>query len=341
MAFAPAAACSIRELPPMTTPFSTLDAAPDVARLAAEARPSELRLPSTRSRFRRMLAILVALGLVAAWQALGVSAQSVDDLRGDTPTGDEVRDELAQIADDRLDTLISLTAAESDLTEILFARDDLDEEQRRLAAEIEAATDNLRRLAIEAFITGGDVGALEYLASVGGASDFSWRQYLVRSHAGSSQVAVERLRALRERADDAVLATINKAEELRVVIGELEAELVVLEDREDELTEVLPLADAWDRTAVAVAEGQWGIAPADRWAALRRCESTDDYQAVNPSGTYRGAYQFDYATWQTVGGTGDPAAAPPEEQDARARELYARRGHQPWPECGRFLLDEE
>lgn len=305
----------------------------------AASRPDELELPAGRHRLLAVVVVSALLALVAGWQALGASAQSVDDLRGDIPTGDEVRAELAEIAEDRLDALITLTAAESDLTEVLYARDGLDEEQRRLAAEIEAAADSLRRLAIETFITGGDVGALEYLAAVGGASDFSWRQYLVRNHAGSSQVALERLQRLRERAGTAVLETINRADDLRSVIAGLEAEIVALDDREELANEILPIADAWDRTEVAVAEGQWGIAPADRWERLRFCESTDNYQAVNASGVYRGAYQFDFATWQTVGGTGDPAAAPPEEQDARARELYARRGHQPWPECGRFLID--
>ena len=71
----------------------------------------------------------------------------------------------------------------------------------------------------------------------------------------------------------------------------------------------------------------------EKWEKLRFCESTDNYRATSPTGKYRGAYQFDFATWRTVGGTGDPAAAPPAEQDARARERYARRGHQPW-ECG-------
>ena len=325
----------------MTTPRPTT--AFDVAARGASGAPraDELRLPVGPRRAVVGLVVLVVLALLAGWQALGAAAQSVDDLRGDIPTGDAVRAELAEIAEDRLDALITLTAAESDLTEVLYARDGLDEEQRRLAAEIEAAIDSLRRLAIETFITGGDVGALEYLAAVGGASDFSWRQYLVRNHAGSSQVALERLQSLRERADSAVLETINQADDLRAVIAELEAEIVTLDDREELANEILPIADAWDRTEVAVAEGQWGIAPSGRWERLRFCESTDNYQAVNSSGVYRGAYQFDFATWQTVGGTGDPAAAPPEEQDARARELYARRGHQPWPECGRFLLDDD
>lgn len=313
-------------------------AVPDIGSgtVGGAARPA-LDLPEGRRVARRLVAMLVALALLAGWQALGASAESVEDLRGDIPTGDELREELTEVADARAEALAALTSAESELTDVLNERDELGEEQRRLAAEIEAAVDNLRRLAVEAFITGGDIGSLEYLAAVRGASDFSWRQYLVRTHAGSSQVAVERLRGLRERAGSEVLETIARAEELRAEIGVLDAELAVLDDREDTAIDVLPLAEAWDRAAIAISEGQWGIAPADKWERLRFCESTHNYEAISPSGLYRGAYQFDFATWRTVGGTGDPAQAPPEEQDARARELYARRGPQPWPECGRFL----
>jgi hypothetical protein len=69
-------------------------------------------------------------------------------------------------------------------------------------------------------------------------------------------------------------------------------------------------------------------------ADIRACESGGDYGAVSSSGTYRGAYQFDYQTWQSVGGSGDPAAASPEEQDMRAQMLYDQRGSSPWPNCG-------
>jgi peptidoglycan endopeptidase LytE len=69
-------------------------------------------------------------------------------------------------------------------------------------------------------------------------------------------------------------------------------------------------------------------------ASIRACESGGDYTAVSSSGTYRGAYQFDLATWQAVGGTGDPAAAPPAEQDRRAQMLYEQAGSSPWPVCG-------
>lgn len=68
-------------------------------------------------------------------------------------------------------------------------------------------------------------------------------------------------------------------------------------------------------------------------AKIRRCESRGNYSIVNPSGKYRGAYQFDRRTWQGVGGSGDPAAASPAEQDYRALLLYRQRGRRPWPNC--------
>ncbi len=68
--------------------------------------------------------------------------------------------------------------------------------------------------------------------------------------------------------------------------------------------------------------------------AIAACESGGNPRAVDPSGTYRGKYQFDLQTWASVGGSGDPAAAPEAEQDRRAAILYARAGASPWPVCG-------
>ena len=68
--------------------------------------------------------------------------------------------------------------------------------------------------------------------------------------------------------------------------------------------------------------------------AIAQCESGGDPTADSADGTYRGKYQFDYGTWASVAGSGDPAAAPEAEQDARAAELYARAGSTPWPVCG-------
>jgi hypothetical protein len=83
---------------------------------------------------------------------------------------------------------------------------------------------------------------------------------------------------------------------------------------------------------------------AGEWAALRDCEAGGDYSITNPSGKYRGAYQFDQSTWNSVAERhapqlvgADPAATSPADQDAMALALYSERGANPWPQCGRHL----
>ena len=82
-----------------------------------------------------------------------------------------------------------------------------------------------------------------------------------------------------------------------------------------------------------------GAVPADTVAspeleAIAACESGGDPTAVSADGSYRGKYQFSYETWASVGGSGDPAAAPESEQDMRAQMLLAQSGSSPWPVCG-------
>jgi hypothetical protein len=69
-------------------------------------------------------------------------------------------------------------------------------------------------------------------------------------------------------------------------------------------------------------------------AAIAACESGGNPAAVGGGGQYRGMFQFDMATWQAVGGQGDPAAAPVAEQVKRAEILYAQSGPRQWPVCG-------
>jgi hypothetical protein len=68
--------------------------------------------------------------------------------------------------------------------------------------------------------------------------------------------------------------------------------------------------------------------------AIASCESGGDPTAISSDGSYRGKYQFSFETWASVGGSGDPAAAPEDEQDYRAALLYAQSGPSPWPICG-------
>jgi LysM repeat protein len=72
------------------------------------------------------------------------------------------------------------------------------------------------------------------------------------------------------------------------------------------------------------------------WKKVAQCESSGNPRAVNPAGYY-GLFQFDLQTWRSVGGSGNPAKASAAEQLMRAKKLYAQRGAQPWPVCGRFL----
>lgn len=75
---------------------------------------------------------------------------------------------------------------------------------------------------------------------------------------------------------------------------------------------------------------------AEDLARLRQCESGDDYQANTGNGYY-GAYQFALSTWQGLGYSGLPSAAPPAEQDQAAEALQARSGWGQWPVCAAML----
>jgi peptidoglycan hydrolase-like protein with peptidoglycan-binding domain len=80
------------------------------------------------------------------------------------------------------------------------------------------------------------------------------------------------------------------------------------------------------------------VNPDDVAAVLSRiaqCESGGNPTAVSPSGEYRGKYQFSQATWESLGGTGDPAEAEESVQDMYAAGLYQQRGLAPWPACSK------
>ena len=66
---------------------------------------------------------------------------------------------------------------------------------------------------------------------------------------------------------------------------------------------------------------------------IAQCESGGNPTAVSADGQYRGKYQFDRATWERIGGTGDPAKATEAEQDRLAAKLLAQSGTSPWPVC--------
>ncbi len=97
----------------------------------------------------------------------------------------------------------------------------------------------------------------------------------------------------------------------------------------------LGLEPSGDRTLASAPKGD----AATILAKIAQCESGGDPTAVSADGRYRGKYQFSRATWEALGGTGDPAEADEATQDAMALKLYEERGTAPWPSCSKQLDD--
>jgi hypothetical protein len=88
--------------------------------------------------------------------------------------------------------------------------------------------------------------------------------------------------------------------------------------------------------AFSLVTEQKGASLAEDFARLRECESGDNYQDDTGNGYY-GAYQFSLPTWQGLGYSGLPSAAPPPEQDQAAYRLYQQSGWSAWPACSAML----
>ena len=108
----------------------------------------------------------------------------------------------------------------------------------------------------------------------------------------------------------------------------------VREARAGEVRESIAVLERMQQPAAAPAAGGAATGVSSSLAAIAACESGGDPTAVSPDGRYRGKYQFDQQTWESVGGSGDPAAAPEAVQDELAARLQAQAGSTPWPVCG-------
>ena len=93
-----------------------------------------------------------------------------------------------------------------------------------------------------------------------------------------------------------------------------------------------PAPRASPTPAVAPRSATAPSSSSDPFACIRQLESGNNYR--DPNG---GAYQFQDATWQSLGYSGSAEDAPPAVQDEAARRLQARDGWGPWtvaPLCG-------
>ena len=156
----------------------------------------------------------------------------------------------------------------------------------------------------------------------------------------NAQMRAEHREAVVERLTPKVIRTKHKTAKVKGVKFEHRAQKRRLRgDSPKELRAELKRSRRELRKAKrAATEAETGQAAAAGAApshlqAIAACESGGNYSTNTGNGFY-GAYQFTQATWASVGGTGNPAAASPAEQDKRAAMLYAQQGSSPWPVCG-------
>ena len=163
----------------------------------------------------------------------------------------------------------------------------------------------------------------------------------VSRHHEADALAAARLVAVDEFADQARLEVLLATQQAEIDRQAERARLraAELKRREEAMSTPGPTTTIpWDTAPHA--DGPSDI----QWEALRFCEATGNYGAVNPTGKYRGAYQFSRETWDWIAGLDyerlvgvDPAAAAPGDQDRMAQALYDLRGRGQWPVCGRYL----
>ncbi len=318
-----------------------------------------------------------ALVLVALWAGLApAAAGQVDDKRGEAATiaskleeqargivaldkeHRRARDELA-VAD------AAVNRAEADLA-VAGRRED--EARRLLAAHAQAAYaggGSVTFLAQMVRSTVLDAGPRRtYLRVLAGEDRQAiGRLQAAREDLEARQRALEQARkAAAQRSDATVadLAGLEKAMDAqRALLARANGELLTLvaaeqARRDAEAARVLQAAARATTTTALPAPRPGAVttappattaaaAPAatpassasdeETFACIRQLESGNNYKS--PGG---GAYQFQDATWRSLGYTGSAQDHPPEVQDEAARKLKARDGWKPWttaPLCGK------
>ena len=98
-----------------------------------------------------------------------------------------------------------------------------------------------------------------------------------------------------------------------------------------------PARSAAPRPGATAAPTAPAVVSGDVWGALAQCESGGNPTIISSNGLYYGLYQFSLSTWRSVGGSGLPSDASPDEQTQRAQALQARSGWGQWPHCAAKL----
>lgn len=288
----------------------------------------------TKSTARRSLLLLSIAAMIASIVVAAPSHANEAPFR----SLDAAIADLAKASGELADTQAALEAARNELLQTSVEREFLSSSDSERVATLEHWRRRARRLAVEAYIGGPDVAARVYFVDPEHAADVAYRSMLLQEHTRSAVTATIAYSTLIDTSDDALVDLALSIDEKWAVIESLENDVGHAEARVDAAKWVVYIAEIHAIADEEFSERGRREPTETQWHELRMCESTNTYE-VNTGNGFYGAYQFDYTTWFTVGGEPDTRAdmARPEEQDARARLLFSRRGSQPWPVCGRFL----
>ncbi len=220
-----------------------------------------------------------------------------------------------------------------------------------VATQMADARRTARQRAVDAYVNGGAAEQLAAVLQSSGPSEASARTMILANGAETAAAAADQFEVLRQENDPGLATLATSLDEINRQLDAASNDVAQASALEADAERALAVAKAIPPKPVTTTTSRPVRAPAakkatpapsttapmDMWAAVRNCESGGDYTIVSGSGRYRGAYQFDQSTWESVGGSGDPAAAEPAEQDKRAQMLYEARGAKAWPHCGMNL----
>jgi len=324
------------------------------------------RSPSVRSPFRRRIGVAAVAASVLVGFAAPVGSEP---LAGADPVA-VGRQKVAAAAAARQRAESRLAQVVSRRTALEQRSRELDGADAASTEALAGARRRVRELAVAAFIDGGRTELLQASLTPDEAAVVAWRVGMVSGGADTVSDAVDHFEALRSANDPEQEQVASELDAVRSEEEQARSDLVQSSAAERDATAALDAsrreqaAARAARASAAAATPRASAAPGRRstprsspssssaaglgvrssggaptadeaafLARVRQCESRGNYQIVSSTGRYRGAYQFSVETWRGVGGSGDPAAASPAEQDARALALLRLQGKRAWPVC--------
>jgi hypothetical protein len=294
-------------------------------------------------RSRKTIALAMTLVVVASTLLGTIQAAGPVDAQFQNIVDDPALFDL-DVAQAELDSLrLDSDRLIAELASVLGAVDGLTIERDFIELNDQARNDVMqqsrtqaRNMAINAYIGIGPPLSGLVVFDAKSANDLSFRNGLLRQQAERLQEAAQTYSVLAGEANDNVLELGDSINDEIRVSEALSRSLARTVEQIPHAKWIVSIAEIHRLADDSFVESGRSEPTTEEWRKLRFCESTETYNIDNGN-TFYGAYQFTWETWGTVGGAENPAHSPPAEQDARARLLYARRGSQPWPVCGRFL----